>query len=100
MEDNINILVNKVPTIQKIILFGSYSRKEVHYGSDVDLLIIVKKRISNDFEVIYGALFDISLDYEWSPLLITEKDFRERIKEGFPFIKAIINDGIIMWSKS
>lgn len=99
MEQNINVLVNRVPTIKKIILFGSYSRKKPHYGSDVDLLIIVKKRISNAFEEIYGALFDISLDYEWAPLLITEKRFREQKKENSYFFKEIINDGIVIWSK-
>jgi predicted nucleotidyltransferase len=93
-------LVNKVPTIKKIILFGSYSRKNPHFGSDVDLLIIVSKRTANDFENIYEQLFDFSLEYEWSPLIMTEKQFKMLKKENNPFIKEIIKDGIVLWSKS
>jgi predicted nucleotidyltransferase len=99
LEQNINVLIKKVPTIEKIILFGSYSRKEPHYGSDVDLLVIVKKRISNDFEDIYGALFDISLDYEWSPLVMTEERFNKKKKENSYFFREIINDGVVIWPR-
>jgi len=96
LEQNIDFLINKVPTIKKIILFGSYSRKNPHFGSDVDLLIIVKKRIDNDFEEIYEALVDLSLEYEWSPLLLIEKRFRKLKKEDTPFFKEVIKDGILI----
>jgi len=100
LEKNIKDLVKKVPTIKKIVLFGSYSRKKPHFGSDVDLLIIVNKRIANDFENIYELLFDISLEYEWSPIIMTEKQFEMLKKENNPFIKEVIKDGIVLWSKS
>ncbi|MHA1671060.1 MAG: nucleotidyltransferase domain-containing protein [Promethearchaeota archaeon] len=96
LEQNIDFLINKVPTIEKIILFGSYSRKKPHYGSDVDLLIIVKKRTDNDFEEIYEILVDLSLDYEWSPILLTENRFRKLEKENTPFFKEVIKDGIVI----
>jgi len=96
LDQNIAFLINKVPTIKKIILFGSYSRKTPHYGSDVDLLIIVKKRTENDFEKIYETLIEISLEYEWSPLLLSDKKFRELKKEDTAFMKEVIKDGIII----
>lgn len=96
LEQNIEFLINKVPTINKIILFGSYSRKEPHFGSDVDLLIIVKKRTDNDFEEIYETLVDLSLEYEWTPLLLTEKRFRELKEEDLPFFKEVVKDGIVI----
>lgn len=77
LEENIPSLIDKVPTIEKVILFGSYARNEPHYGSDVDLLIIVNKHIKNDFEVIYETLYDFSLDFEWSPQLLTEVKFKK-----------------------
>ena len=96
LEQNIAFLINKVPTIKKVILFGSYSRKTPHYGSDVDLLIIIKKRAKNDFEKIYETLVDLSLEYEWSPLLLLEKQFRKLKKEDAPFMKEVIKDGIVI----
>ena len=78
----------------KIILFGSYSRRKPHYGSDVDLLIIVKKREDNDFEDIYESLNDISLEYEWSPLLIVEKRYNKLKKQHSPFFREVLKDGI------
>jgi len=56
------ILVKNIPTIKKIILFGSYSRNDIHFGSDVDLLFIVSKRSKNDFEKIYDILLDLKND--------------------------------------
>jgi len=91
-------LYDTVPTIKKIILFGSYSRKDPHFGSDVDLLFIVSKRLENDFENIYEILTNLSLKYEWSPLLITEKRIKELQKEGIPFIRQIMKDGIEIFS--
>ena len=96
LEQNIDLLIKKVPTIKKIILFGSYSRKEPHFGSDVDLLIIVKKRTDNDFEEIYETLVELSLEYEWTPLLLTEKRFKVLKEENLPFFKEVIKDGIVI----
>lgn len=97
LEKNITVLIDKVPTIEKVILFGSYARNEPHYGSDFDLLFIVNKRIKNDFEVIYELLYDLSLDFEWSPQLHLEVKFKKLRKEGSAFIKTIINKGIELW---
>jgi hypothetical protein len=36
-----------------------FARERSHFGSDVDLLIIVSKRSKNDFEKIYETLFVI-----------------------------------------
>jgi len=99
LKENITKLIDKLLTIEKVILFGSYARNEPHYGSDVDLLIIVNKRIKNDFEVIYETLYDLSVDYEWSPQLLTEVKFKKLKEEGSHFIKTIINEGIELYSK-
>jgi predicted nucleotidyltransferase len=92
-------LIIKIPEIEKIILFGSYSRKKPHYGSDVDLLITVKKRTKNDFKIIYTTLYDISTDFEWSPLIITEEKLRKPKKERKHFFQEIFKDGIVIFDK-
>ncbi|MHA1697746.1 MAG: nucleotidyltransferase domain-containing protein [Promethearchaeota archaeon] len=92
-------LIDKVPKIEKIILFGSYSAGEQHFGSDVDLLFVVSERTKNDWENIYDALVDLSLDYEWSPIVITDERYNELVKEDTPFIRGIIERGITIFNK-
>lgn len=99
LEQNIKKLIKKVPTIKEILLFGSYAKEKPHYGSDVDLLIIVSERKKNDFEEIYEQLFEFSLEYEWSPLLITEERINELKNEDNEFVSDIIREGSVIWSK-
>jgi predicted nucleotidyltransferase len=96
LERNAPVLKKKFPNIKKVLLFGSYARDRPHYGSDVDLLIIVSKRTKNDFEKIYETLFDFSLKYEWSPLILSEDRFNELKTTNRFFFKNIVNDGIIL----
>jgi len=94
-----DVLIEKVPTIRKIILFGSYSRKKPHFGSDVDLLFVVKNQGKNEFEVIYETLYDFSLEFEWAPLVITETRFQELKKEHNSFLREICSNGIVLYDE-
>ena len=58
-----------------------------------------QERKKNDFEKIYEQLFEISLEYEWSPLLITDKRFNELKNEDNEFIRDILKENIAIWSK-
>ena len=100
LKQNASLLKKKVPNIKKILLFGSYARRNPHFGSDVDLLIIVSKRTKNDFEKIYETLFDLSLKYEWAPLILSEDRFNELQTTNQFFFRNLLKDGIIIWSES
>ena len=97
LESNISRLIEKVPSIRKIILFGSYARNKAHFGSDVDLLFIMGDRKQDDFEKIYELLFGFSLEFEWAPLIVPEKRFKELKKEHNPFLQEICRDGRILY---
>lgn len=88
------------PLIKKILLFGSYARKQPHFGSDVDLIIIVSERIENDFELIYERLFDFSLEFEWAPLIFTEERFNSLTKKKTPFFQVVLEEAITIWSET
>ena len=100
LKQNASLLKKEVPTIKKILLFGSYARRNPHFGSDVDLLIIVSKRTINDFEKIYETLFDLSLKYEWAPLILSEDRLNELQTTNKFFFRNLLDDGIIIWSES
>jgi predicted nucleotidyltransferase len=99
LEQNAYELTKKVPNIKKILLFGSYAKERAHFGSDVDLLIVVSERTKNDFEKIYETLFDLSIEYEWSPLILSEDRFNELKKTHNNFFKNALEEGIVIWSE-
>jgi predicted nucleotidyltransferase len=51
------------PELIKIGLYGSKARGDFHYGSDIDLLVVVRKKNSLVKQVIYDALLDINAIY-------------------------------------
>jgi predicted nucleotidyltransferase len=100
LKQNIHKLTKSIPNIKKIILFGSYARERPHFGSDVDLLILVSKHSKNDFEKIYETLFELSLDYEWSPLILSEDTYQKSKMTHKTFFESILNDGIVIFSEN
>jgi predicted nucleotidyltransferase len=97
LEASDKVLVQSVPNIQKIILFGSYATGKPHFGSDVDLVFIVSERTSNDFEKIYEKLFDLSSEYEWSPLVYSEEQFDKLKQKSNSFYREIMKTGRIIF---
>jgi len=89
-----------IPTIERIILYGSFARKEPRFGSDVDLLFVVRERIPEDFEAVYEYLVDLSLEFEWSPLFLTEDMLKKQLEESSFFYKRILKEGITIWTKN
>ena len=86
-----------VPDLIKIILFGSYARYKPRYGSDVDLLFLVSKSNTVEFETVYTKLVELSLDFDWAPLIMEEDIFHKRLKESDHWIKTIYHEGREIW---
>ncbi|HEX3046561.1 MAG TPA: nucleotidyltransferase domain-containing protein [Bacillota bacterium] len=51
------------PELIKIGLYGSKARGDFNHDSDIDLLVVVKKKNSLVKQVIYDALLDINFIY-------------------------------------
>jgi len=86
--DSLNSQLPKLQRMaQKIILFGSGSRGEQTFNSDIDLFII-----SNNKEELRSALSQIKNDLpikaviktpsEWSEMEITDPEFYQEVKNG------------------
>lgn len=84
--------------IHKILLFGSYATGNYRYGSDVDLLIIVDEEGEELFGEILDFLTDLSLDYDWSPHIVTKKRFKTKKNENEPFINHLLKTSLTLWS--
>ncbi len=84
---------------QKIILFGSLARGELHKGSDIDMLIIKdskKKRYYRVLEVL-EMVKEIKRNFPFGPLIITPKEFEKGFQENRYFIRQIAKDGKILY---
>lgn len=68
-------------------VFGSVARGEEREGSDVDLMVVGEIR----FEEVVGAVrpVEASLGREVNPSVFGEREFREKLREGNHFLRAV-----------
>lgn len=81
--------------IRKVILFGSFARRDASRKSDMDLVVIMDtdKRFLDRYDLcdqLY-EYFDTGLDI----LPYTEKEFSSISHR--PFIKSILKEGIVVY---
>jgi hypothetical protein len=80
--------------IRKIIAFGSYVRRDLNEGSDIDLIIVgnfnekFHKRTANVL-----ALTELPVE----PLCYTEEEFEKMVKENNSFLKKALNEGMVLF---
>ena len=79
--------------LQKVVLFGSYSRNEQHKWSDIDVAFVADEFIGIGFEDV--KLFARSLvnrpNLNISPRTYNTKDFNV---DSDPFVEEILRTGI------
>lgn len=86
--------------ISRIILFGSAVRGDVSEESDVDLLIVVKDGDRHDWRRRFiGVVMPITyrLGRYISIKTFTEKEFRDLIEGGSPFVREVLSHGISVY---
>jgi len=77
--------------IEKISLYGSYARGEIHEGSDIDLIIAGDFR-ERFFERI-GRILELT-DLPVEPLVYTPEEFEAMKASKNPFIEEVLRTGI------
>lgn len=76
--------------IDRIILHGSFARREVHEGSDIDLIVV------GDFPLRFHerpSLVREMSDLPLEPLCYTPAEFTALINTGNPFIIDVLSEG-------
>ena len=85
---------------EKLILFGSRARGDFDDDSDLDILIIVKKKTSKIEKLLEDAVYSTMWDHDFKPIIslkvLTELKFKEAIAKGFSFYRNVIKEGIIL----
>lgn len=83
---------------ERVILFGSVARGDVHEDSDIDLLVV--KRTDRPFlrridEVM--ALIDVAVPVQ--PLVYTPEELDRLIREGRDFIRTALAEGRVLYER-
>lgn len=82
--------------VKRVILFGSHARGGYSEKSDVDVMVVVKRRTLALQKKVVDISFDILLEYnvDISPKIYSLEEFEMESKLGAPFIKNVENEGI------
>ncbi len=80
-----------LPTINRIVLFGSYARMEYHAGSDIDLLVLTDKEVPREQR---GHLHSVFEEQGADLVFYTVSEFQESTCR---LIKEIRKDGVLLW---
>lgn len=84
-----------------IKLYGSRARGERHIYSDIDLLVVVKRKTKKLKERLLDLECDISERYGYkdhlSPMIISLSEYRWQRRREWPFIMTVEEDGIDLW---
>lgn len=96
-----SIILQDVPEVEQIILFGSYARGTAKEGSDIDFLILTNREYERKekLKTLADLRWDIALaGYNADVLLKYQKDYTANTLS--PTIFRVINrEGKIIWQK-
>jgi predicted nucleotidyltransferase len=82
---------------EKIILFGSVARGEFRRDSDADFLIIKKDPPFYGADRIRELNRLIERNIPIDLLIYKPEEFEKRLKMGDPFLKAVVNEGKVLY---
>lgn len=99
----LSIFKNQIKEILKednprLILFGSKARGDFGYGSDIDILIILKKVTPEKRDIISDIATEIFLKkgIDLSPHIYSEREYQELLLLQTPFMSTVKQEGVII----
>jgi predicted nucleotidyltransferase len=81
------------PEVNRVILFGSFARKDFGIRSDLDLLILLKSSHLPIRERI-GEFLQECAEYPTDVFPLTEAELESRLQSGDPFWTQALREGI------
>jgi uncharacterized protein len=96
--ESVGIIVKKYRPY-KVILFGSYAKKEVRPDSDVDLFVIIDSEQSTwDLAVQISLTLKHLLPIDI--IVRTPEEISRRMKSGDFFIRNIMESGMVLYERT
>jgi predicted nucleotidyltransferase len=84
----------KVESVHKVILFGSCARGEVRERSDVDLMVVTDRVVTQDEE--FRIMYDCQPDYEdelyiESDVFVNDVEWYEESKKEYGCLQSVVS---------
>jgi len=94
LADGIRTILGEM--LVRVLLFGSFVRGEYSEESDIDILIIVRRKDSEAIDAVYDLAVDLQLRYDtlFSLLFVTEKQHDTWKEWESPFIESVEREGV------
>ncbi len=85
--------------ISLIELFGSKARGDFDKDSDIDLLVIIKKKNQKLIDYIYDTVIDVDINYslDISLKIFSQAEYERLDTLKTPFIQNITREGVPLW---
>ncbi|MCL4547894.1 MAG: nucleotidyltransferase domain-containing protein [Bacteroidetes bacterium] len=95
-ELKLNLIQLLPDRINKIILYGSYARKEASNDSDIDILVICNDGVDSQLrEQIYNECYKINSKYDvWIDISLLAESELKTIRGKQPYIQNALYEGI------
>ncbi len=86
---------------EKIILFGSAARGDMHKNSDVDLFIVKNDSDIRPFRAVkvYETLNDLDRQYPLDIIVYTPSELEYRRSLGDYFVKRVLSEGRVLYEQ-
>jgi predicted nucleotidyltransferase len=88
---------SRIPTILRLVAFGSRVRGDFRGDSDFDILVIIKD-ISERAQVV-RFIYDVEVetDAPLSPVIFTEAEYRKNRALCNPFVMNVEREGVVLY---
>lgn len=87
--------------LERMILFGSYARKEQMVDSDINIFVIVEDRpdsLKKKDNALYDASYELTLSSGVTvhPMAVSKTQF-DKWKDVYPLYREIQKDGVVLY---
>jgi len=96
IEDKLRMFAKEVRkrcNVHKIFVFGSFTRKDLNKGSDIDIIIVGD--FGARFHKRIADIMDLT-DLPIEPLCYTPEEFDRMVVEGNCFIEDAVRGGVVL----
>ena len=80
---------------QKIIVFGSYAWGKPTEDSDIDIFLIMESNLRRDERARQVQKIFSQRSFPFDVIVYTPEEVEQSLKRGNPFIKEILNQGVL-----
>lgn len=89
---------NVAASVKKVIVFGSRAHGKGNDDSDLDVVVLLERRLPGIEKILEDAAYDTMWDFDFKPIIslkiFLESQFQDLVSRGFSFYKHVQNEGV------